>query len=83
MRDWRGSEIVIGSRVVYPFNTSTSVIQVMEGVVESDPYLEGRWRVHRLDVRISGWSGPNDWPGHWGLVQALKANRLTVVCDAS
>lgn len=80
MKDWRGNEIEIGSRVMYAFNTSTSVIALVEGIVEAFPPLEPRQRIQRAQVSIGVRSTLPLWPGHWGS-QHIKVNRLTVLYD--
>lgn len=77
MKDWRGVEIKIGSRVIYAFNTSTSVIHIAEGTVLEFPPLVGRQRLQRATVAVVRSTGSGVAAG-WS-PQAVKVNRLTVL----
>lgn len=53
MKDWRGTDVVVGSRVTYPVRFSSSMYVVEAEVREV--FESGGLRVRRL--RSSGWRG--------------------------
>ncbi len=69
MRDWRGTEIEVGSRVVYPGRQGSSMWMTEGEVVELKPKTELRWNfvakdrvptevghVRVVRVRTTGWT---------------------------